>query len=160
TGDPPGGHPTARLVVQVRGERGRSAEIRLEVGPPEPARLAVSGPEGSLTWEHDIGLRGPSRLIRREAGEEDVVTRIDAWDPKESILHALTEAIAGREVHPDLRDGTRAMEVSSAAARSLRRGRTVDLIYEEISEASNFKSIMTSTGCMLIVGAVFLFALS
>ena len=54
------------------------------------------------------------------------------------------------------------MELAEATVRSLRRGRTVDLHYEPISEESNFKSVMTSTGCMILIGALFavLFALS
>ena len=54
------------------------------------------------------------------------------------------------------------MELAEATVRSLRRGRTVDLHYEPISEESNFKSVMTSTGCMILIGALFavLFALA
>ena len=54
------------------------------------------------------------------------------------------------------------MELAEATVRSLRRGRTVDLHYEPISEESNFKSVMTSTGCMILMGALVavLFALS
>jgi myo-inositol 2-dehydrogenase/D-chiro-inositol 1-dehydrogenase len=48
------------------------------------------------------------------------------------------------------------MELTEAAARSLRRGRTVDLHYEAISEESTFKSVMTSTGCVMILIALFL----
>ncbi len=42
----------------------------------------------------------------------------------------------------------------SAAARSLRRGRSVDLHYEEVSEANNFKTVMTSVGCMVLLGCL------
>jgi myo-inositol 2-dehydrogenase/D-chiro-inositol 1-dehydrogenase len=52
---------------------------------------------------------------------------------------------------PDLLDGTRAMELVEATARSLRRGRTVDLHYERVSESGNFKSVMTSVGCVLLL---------
>jgi myo-inositol 2-dehydrogenase/D-chiro-inositol 1-dehydrogenase len=161
TGDPPGARPTERLVVQLRGPGPRRAEVRLEAGPQvEPARLVIAGAEGSLTLEHDPTFHGPSRLVRRPAGEEEVVTELDPWDPKDAILRALVEAVAGRPAHPDLLDGTRAMELAEAAARSLRRGRTVDLFYEEMSEAGNFKSVMTSTGCALLLGALVLYAIS
>jgi myo-inositol 2-dehydrogenase/D-chiro-inositol 1-dehydrogenase len=46
------------------------------------------------------------------------------------------------------------MEVAEATVRSLRRGRTVDLHYEPVSEEANFKSVMTSTGCMILIGAL------
>jgi len=43
------------------------------------------------------------------------------------------------------------MELVEATARSLRRGRTVDLHYERVSESGNFKSVMTSVGCVLLL---------
>ena len=52
------------------------------------------------------------------------------------------------------------MELSEATARSLRKGRTVDLHYEAISEEASFKSVMTSTGCMLIIGALLIIPLA
>ena len=52
------------------------------------------------------------------------------------------------------------MELSEAAARSLRRGRTVDLHYESISEEANFKSVMTSTGCLILLALLFILPLS
>lgn len=152
TGTPPGDRPTERLVIHLRGSRGRTAEIRLETGPPEPTRLAVSSSPGSTTLEFDPAFLGSSRLVRRSPGEADVVTEIAPWNPKDAILHALSEAVAGREFSPNLLDGTRAMEVTEAVGRSLRRGRTIDLDYEEMSEAGNFKSVMTATGCALLVG--------
>ena len=150
-GDPPGPRPSENLLVQLRGPNGRRAEVRLWVGSPEPARLVVAGSEGSLTLEHDSSFLGASRLVRRKADRIEEIREIDPWDAKGAILASLLDAIAGHPARPDLHDGTRAMELTEAAARSLRRGRTVDLHYEEISEAGNFKSLMTSTGCLLLV---------
>ena len=79
------------------------------------------------------------------------------WDSHAAILRSLQAAIASRgqatssEPGPTLLDGTRAMELSEAVVRSLRRGRTIDLHYEAISEEASFKSIMTSTGCVLLL---------
>ena len=52
------------------------------------------------------------------------------------------------------------MELSEAVRRSLRRGRTIDLHYEAISEEASFKSIMTSTGCTILLGILFLLPLA
>jgi myo-inositol 2-dehydrogenase/D-chiro-inositol 1-dehydrogenase len=46
------------------------------------------------------------------------------------------------------------MEVAEAAFRSLRKGRTVDLHYEEVSEAGTFKAVMTSLGCLVLVATL------
>jgi len=150
TGDPPGPNPSDNLLVQLRGPEGRRAEVRLWAGAPEPAKLVLAGSEGSLTLEHDADFLGPARLIRRVSGHDEAET-LAPWDPRGAILDALSDALAGRPSRPDLLDGTRAMELAEAAARSLRRGRTVDLHYEEVSEAGNFKTVMTSTGCMLLL---------
>lgn len=151
TGDPPGPRPSEGLVVHLRGPGERRGEVRLWAGSPEPARLIVSWADGSLTFEHDPALLGPARLVRRAAGRADAVDDLPPWDPKAAMLAAFADALAGRPAHPDLTDGTRALELAAAAARSLRRGRTIDLHYEEISEAGNFKTVMTSAGCLLLL---------
>lgn len=151
TGDPPGPRPSEGLVVHLRGPGERRGEVRLWAGSPEPARLIVSWADGSITFEHDPALLGPSRLVRRAAGQADAVDDLPPWDPKAAMLAAFADALAGRPAHPDLTDGTRALELAAAAARSLRRGRTIDLHYEEISEAGNFKTVMTSAGCLLLL---------
>ncbi len=151
TGDPPGTRPDQNLVVQLRGPEARRAEIRIVAGVQAPSHLAVTGDKGSLTLEFDPNHVGPSRLIERIPGLPEQTTPLPSWDPRQAILAAWKDATSGRSTHPDLGDGTRAMELSEAAVRSLRRGRTVDLHYEQISELNNFKSIMTSTGCMMLL---------
>jgi predicted dehydrogenase len=156
TGDPPGPDPTEGLVVQMLGPDARRAEVRLWSGPGEPERLIVTGAEGSLTLEVGPGFVGPGRLVRRTAsGGEPEVAELPPWDPKEAMLSAFAEAAGGREVRPDLLDGMRSLEVAGGVIRSLRRGKTIDLHYEVVSEAGNFKAVMTSVGCLLIVGTLF-----
>ena len=151
TGDPTGVSPTESLVVQLRSATSRRAEVRLREGPAEPARLVVSGPGGVLTLELSPRFDGPSRLVRRGPDGRETVAQLDPWDPHAAILHALAEAVAGRPTVPDLADGIRATEIAEGVVRSLRRGRTVELHYEEISEAGTFKSIMTSLGCLFLL---------
>lgn len=152
SGDPTGDRPTESLVVQLRAAGGRRAEVRLWVGPPEPSRLILSGGGITLTLELPPRLDGPSRLVRREVDGRETVTEFGPWDPHAAALGVLAGATSGQTVHPDLADGTRATEVAEGVARSLRRGRTVDLHYEEVSEAGTFKSVMTSLGCLLLLG--------
>lgn len=155
-GVPPGDRPTESLTVHLRGESDLHAEVRLSLGPREPARLIVPTEGGSLALEHDPDFHGPARLVRRSAREGESVTELGTWDARAAILRALAEAGPEREPDPSLLDGTRAMEVSEAAARSLRKGRTIDLAYEEMSELGNFKSVMTSVGCALLLGTILL----
>ena len=95
------------------------------------------------------------------------MTALGEWDPPAAIFHALrtaraieTDVDARLAPAPNLHDGTRSMELTEAVVRSLRRGRTIDLHYERISEAASFKSIMTSTGCMLLLGSLFVLPLA
>jgi myo-inositol 2-dehydrogenase/D-chiro-inositol 1-dehydrogenase len=163
TGTPPGPRPRESLIVHLRGPEGRAGEVRLEVGPaptPGPARLVVSGTEGSMALEFDPEGRGPSRLVRRDAKGEATATDLGPWDPRAAVLRVLADAVAGRPRSPDLTDGTRAMELAEAAGRSLRKGRTVDLLYEEVSELASFKAFMTGLGCGLLLIAPLIYALS
>ena len=157
TGAPAGIHPDEELIVHLRGPRASRAEIRIWAGPPEPARLVAVGAEGTLTFEYDLEFLHPARLIRRESNGAETVTELAPWDPRAAILGTLAAAIERRatHAHPDLLDGTRAMELAEAVVRGLKRGRTVDLHYEEISEAGTFKSVMTSFGCVVFLGALF-----
>jgi predicted dehydrogenase len=167
SGDPPGEQPDIELVVQLRGAQGRRAEVRIWSGQKEPARLHLSGSHGSLTLEYDPSFQEPARLIRSAGppgGEQ--TTELEPWDPLGAIMETLLPRLDRRgpqsrtEPNPNLNDGTRAMELSEAVARSLRRGRTIDMHYEAISEDSTFKSIMTSTGCMILMAALFILPLA
>jgi predicted dehydrogenase len=151
TGDPPGDRPDESLVVQLRASGSRRAEVRLTSGREEPARLTLTLAGGTQTLELPADLGGPSRLVRLGPDGIEHVTTFDAWDPHAAILGVLADAVSGRAAHPDLADGTRAMEVAEGVVRSLRKGRTVDLHYEDISEAGTFKSVMTSVGCLVLL---------
>ncbi len=160
SGEPPGEHPGLELVVQLRSADGHRAELRAWAGAPEPARLSLLGARGSLILEFDPGFDRPARLVRRVLDRPEESTELSPWDPHEAIFSVLASSRGRRGAallpSPNLLDGTRAMELTEAAARSLRRGRTVDLHYEAISEESTFKSVMTSTGCVIILIALFI----
>jgi myo-inositol 2-dehydrogenase/D-chiro-inositol 1-dehydrogenase len=113
-----------------------------------------------VTLELPADLRGSSRLVRRAADGSQSINELDDWDPHRAVLAVLDDAATGRDAHPDLHDGTRAMEVSEGVVRGLRRGRTVELHYEQISEAGTFKSVMTSLGCLLLISALILLPLA
>ena len=164
TGDPPGDHPDLELIVQLRAAENRRAELRIRAGLESTNRLTFSGTSGSLTLEFDAMLEQPAVLSRQSSSEPATRQTLDPWDPHEAIFSVLLSACGGRGASdlsgPSLHDATRAMELTEATARSLRKGRTVDLYYEPISEDASFKSVMTSTGCMLIIGALLIIPLA
>jgi myo-inositol 2-dehydrogenase/D-chiro-inositol 1-dehydrogenase len=154
-GDPPGIAPTQNLVVQLRGPGGRTAEIRITpTFAGSPARVSLLGDKDVAILAISPDWTGPSSLTcstgeRREFGD---------WHPQAAVLAVLEQTLADPKIRfrPDLLDGTRAMEVTSAVTRSLKRGRAVDLNYEVVSENSNFKTVMTSVGCMILFGILFI----
>jgi myo-inositol 2-dehydrogenase/D-chiro-inositol 1-dehydrogenase len=167
SGNPAGDHPDIELVVQLRAAQGRQAEVRVWSGPLEPSRLTVSGSSGSLTLEYDPLFHDPARLVRRGGdSSSQSITELEPWDPHAAIMHTLRASMDLRSTplqadpSPSLADGTRAMELSESVARSLRRGRTIDLHYEAISEESSFKSIMTSTGCVILLAVLVILPLA
>ena len=164
TGDPPGDRPDLELIVQLRAAEKRRAELRVRSGPEAPSRLTLSGANGSLIFEFDPWLQEPAYLIRQTSSGPASRQALDPWDPHAAIFSVLVAAGARRGgpdlSSPSLHDATRAMELAEATTRSLRKGRTVDLYYEPISEEASFKSVMTSTGCVIIIGALLVIPLA
>ena len=132
-GEPTGMYPSRSLTAQLRSGESARAEVRISRGATPLARLTATGPRGSTTL--DLGLE-------------------EGFDPRQAILAEFENAVARKPSHPDLVDGTRAMELAEGVGRSLRRGRTLDLHYEQVSEANNFKSVMTSIGCMILLACL------
>ena len=160
TGDPSGDKPDMNLVAQLRVTKSRRAEVRLSSGVPGPARLTLTGSSGTATLELPLDQDDYARLVFHPLDAPVSLRAFEPRDEKAALLNVLSQSIAGRSVHPDLIDGTRAMEISEAVARSLRRGRTVELHYEEISEDGTFKSVMTSLGCLVLVSILFVLPLA
>jgi myo-inositol 2-dehydrogenase/D-chiro-inositol 1-dehydrogenase len=164
TGDPPGEYPDIELIVQLRAAGSRRAELRLRSDSAEPARLTLLASQGSLTLELDPPLSSTGRLIRQLPSQDPRITQLPPWDAHEAVLSVLLASMGRRGIanlpSPNLLDGTRATELGEAVVRSLRRGRTVELHYESISEEAAFKSVMTSTGCLIILGSLLLLPLA
>jgi myo-inositol 2-dehydrogenase/D-chiro-inositol 1-dehydrogenase len=154
TGDPAGDHPVESLVVQLRAVGGRRAEVRLTADLARRERLVLTGAHAVVTIEWPAGVDGPGRRVVREGDGPEEATSFEAWDARGTILAVLASRRAGGDAHPDLADATRATEVAEAVVRSLRRGRTIELHYEEISEAATFKGVMTSLGCLVLLGSL------
>lgn len=139
-GEPPGDKPTRRLTTQLRAGDDRRCEVRISQADTPSARLRFTHPGG--TWSADLG------------------PELADWDPHLAILTQFEAAVEKKDCHPNLLDGTRAMELAEGVGRSLRRGRMVDLHYEKVSEEANFKTVMTSLGCMILLGILVALPLS
>lgn len=160
-GFPAGTSPTERLTAQLRGPGDRRAEVIVRTeDKPASARLTVTARDQVIVLECDPNGPEGGRLCTSPTGatspEGMAATELPPWNPTLAIVGRWAAAAQLQSpLEPALLDGMRSMEVAEGAIRSLRRGRALDLHYEEVSEANNFKTIMTSVGCMMVVAVLF-----
>ncbi|HEY4312412.1 MAG TPA: hypothetical protein VGN12_23390 [Pirellulales bacterium] len=112
------------------------------------------------------GNKGKASLALAHAGEPtelEIVTggqtsheSFPAWDPVAAALDEFQNAIAAQPALPTWSDACRDVELTEAIARSLAKGRTIELHDEEHSEHGTFKGTMTSVGCGLLLASLVL----
>ena len=141
----------ANLGVQLSGPEG--ALVRWSVSPVETqagakVTLLASGgkatlwmPQESAPWKLDLIQRD------RPASYEFPVTR----DAPLLALAALQSAVQGEEPPPNWTDACRDVELADSIDRSLAKGRTVEVYFEDYTEQGTFKGTMTSLGCGLLM---------
>ncbi|MFM7128714.1 MAG: Gfo/Idh/MocA family oxidoreductase [Isosphaeraceae bacterium] len=158
-GFPPGLQPTDRLTAQLRAAGEKRAELTIRTGTKRNyARLTVNTEKAVVTAAFDpFSSNAGTITIRRTADtHESPAEPLGQWDRYNLMINQWLETF--RQKRPTgltLHDGIRSMEVAEGAIRSLRRGRAIDLYYEEVSEANNFKTIMTSMGCLMVISVIF-----
>ncbi len=142
------------LGVQMSGPNGIAA--RWSVVPSrsdEGARIAV------------VGSHGKALVVARAHDQAWTVAlptdeprdrQYETWDPAVDSLDELARALVGQPAEPDWVDAARSVELAETIERSLHKGRTIELYYEEYTEEGTFKGTMTSIGCGLLVLGTFL----
>ncbi len=177
----------ARDVDVMRAVAGEMTRLGAHAGGSGPARFAslgvqMSGPQGvAARWSvmpiqaaegakiTATGARGRATVTLAEDDAPwtleyvaDGVPRsqvFDAWDAAAASLEQLAAAVGGAAPSPDWVDACRAIELAETIDRSLTKGRTIELYYEDYTEDATFKGTMTSIGCGLLLLAIFLLAL-
>ena len=146
--------PLANLSVHLQGEREFGA--RWSIGPAQQmdvARLSLVGSKGKAlltmplagAWSLDVASEQPlvfsSPTTSKQLGD---------------LLDRFAE-LSGGPV--SWLNACRDVEAAESIDRSLRRGRTIELLNEEHTEEESFKGVMAMGGCLLLLmalGAVFL----
>ena len=139
----------AGLGVQMSGPG--AVVARWSVGPADAssaARLTVLGDRGKA--ELDLRDDAPWRLQVTAAGQT-TAREFDPWNPAAAALDQLALAIGGAAPSPDWVDASRAIELTETIDRSLAKGRTIELYYEDYTEQGTFKGTMASVGCGLLM---------
>lgn len=138
------------VMISARSDRGILTTVRWMPGTSAAHRLHLEAEHGSIDCELPEGFDGPAllRLVQRREPADRAET-IDAlpcgvrW-----VLEWERVRVEGDSEH--WTSATRQIELAEAVERSLTKERAVSLTYDEFSEETSFKSIMTTLGCGLV----------
>lgn len=151
----------ANLTINMTGEDGLLGRWNVShVGKDETAQLKLVGAEATAV------LRIVAEPSQWELSIGDQVTQSGEERSQTDATVALEEFVRmtqGEVVTPTWMAAGRDIEVADTVEHSLRRGKTLDLHQEQLSEENTFKGIMAAGGCflllitltILIVGSVF-----
>jgi len=147
--------PTSPLTLTGRFQSGALFQVLLRAGPSAEDRLCLRGTTDSATLSGAILGPGRCELVCRRLGENPTTWN---WQPWPQLVQDLEAALAGKRTTIEWQDATRCLELFEAAQQSVKRKRVIPLQYEEFSEEANFKTVMTTLGCLtlLLVLAVFI----
>jgi predicted dehydrogenase len=107
-------------------------------------KVVVESFEGADPWTISISADGPAET-----------RHFAPWNPAAASLDELARALTGEPPVPDWVDAARSVELAETIDRSLRKGRTIELYFEEYTEESTFKGTMASIGCGLLLLGMF-----
>jgi predicted dehydrogenase len=152
TGDA-GGY--AGLGVQMSGPSGVVARWSVDpIQAPRGAQLAVLGTRGKVMVE--MREADEPWTMGLTVGGETTLESFPDFDPGLAVLDQLARALEGAVHEPDWIDAARSVELAETIDRSLEKGRTIELYYEDYTEQGTFKGTMTSIGCGLLILTLFL----
>ena len=155
TGVSPQSRDEANLAISVRSETGGTGRWSVEPATAEHGTIAVRGSLGRAELEFGP-VDQPWKLTVILDGEkrEEVIL---ANEPQ--LAHATLASIAntlnGAAPAPDWELVCRDLSVADMVDHSLRRGRTIGLYGDEVSERSTFKGMMAAGGCFLLLLTLF-----
>ncbi|MGE0608140.1 MAG: hypothetical protein AB7O62_13680 [Pirellulales bacterium] len=148
------------LTVQLAGMAG--AAVRWSVEPASAGnflRITLRGSRGKAALT--LNEERPDAVTGRMEYTSDGTQRVEnfaAWSGNAMALDVFHQAVAGQPPSPDWIDAARSVELAETIDRSLRKGRTIELHFEDYSEEATFKGTMTSLGCgLLMLGLILLF---
>lgn len=153
-----------QVVIAARSQKGWLSTSRMSEGETD-ARLRIDTSDGFIECSLPEMFLGPALLRRRRNGVDEEITTespqlgerwAERWDRQLQWRDSRKSSNPQESVFAvELQAATRQLEIADAIVRSLRRQRAVSLAYDEVSEETNFKSMMTATGCGLLLSVVF-----
>jgi len=146
------------LNVQTSGPSGVSARWTIvPANAPQPAHLTVLLSHGRVVLQ----MPGDPADWSLELVTADRTETLSAenYEDAPATIARFVEAIEERALESPWAKAAQAVELAEAAEQSLRRGRTIELHFEEYSEQATFKGRMATLGCGLLMVAVCLLCL-
>jgi len=148
------------LGVQMTTSSGRL--LRWWVAPTLDSwswRVVVSGHTGKATltlpsMRSSKAVGSCELQLETKTGATSHAPDVVEWNPYESSLDELREALSQRELLSRWPNAARSIELAETLERSLAKGRTIDLHDQEFSDTATFKGLMTSVGCLLLLFAL------
>ncbi len=143
------------LGVQMSGPSGVAARWSVISGPMGGGcQISVLGTAGRAMIHEQAP--GQPWTMAVDTGSNPEVQTFSDWNPAVEALSSLDRAIRGQHAEADWVDAARAVELAETIDRSLQKGRTIELYYEDYTEAGTFKGTMASLGCGLLLLGLFL----
>jgi myo-inositol 2-dehydrogenase/D-chiro-inositol 1-dehydrogenase len=148
----------ANLSVQLSGPR--SIGVRWSMRSGDPGRGAVLNLVAQAGRAELSMPRDGAWTLQIWRGDQQTSQQFNRWDPAREALAQFDRLVAGESTAPTWLDACRAIELTETIDRSLKRGRTIELHFDEYSEQGTFKGLMTSLGCGLLVAALVIMLLA
>jgi myo-inositol 2-dehydrogenase/D-chiro-inositol 1-dehydrogenase len=112
----------------------------------ESWRLVITGQNGSLRLDG-----GPDSGCYSLLDSQDRLLSTATDDGSAWVLSQCVETFQTRQTRLPWSHVTRCFDLLDGVHRSLKRRRTIDVHFENVSERSHFKSQMTAVGCSLLM---------
>lgn len=125
------------------------AIARWSIGPvveQAGAAMAITGERGKITVQMP------------DDGDWTICTsgiRLDIpafeFDSSSAILEQIDQGMQGIEPPPTWEDAVRCMDLADVASESVRRGKTLSINNERLTEEDTFKGMMAAGGCLILL---------
>lgn len=125
------------------------AIARWSIGPlrDDPsATLSLIGERGSVTLI--MPDRGPWQLQSSDSGMD---TNLPEFNAERAMVDQVESGIAGHYGKLTWEDAFRSLDFADTACESVRRGKTLTINNERLTEEDTFKSMMAAGGCLIIL---------
>jgi len=144
--------PRDSLTLTGRFEDGGQYRVLLSLQPDErPESLLIRGEQGEATLTSHPS--GTFSLRIQAAGKLDL-EEFPAHDAMRAFAVHVDACLAGARPLVLWQDAARCLELFEAARSSVKRRRVIPMYYEEFTETSGFKGVMTSLGCGVLLLAL------